>query len=136
MKMAKPMSTAGQPPPDLNDVKYDAFLANDRTLADPDVVKVEPGGRVLMRIINSSSMSAYHIDLGERDGELIAVDGFAVAPIRGRSFPIAVAQRLDIRVSLPTGPRRVSGARPIGGRAQPNRNCARRGKRAGRPHRE
>src|SRR5205814_1942378 len=33
--------------PDLNDVKYDAFLANDRTLADPQVIKVEPGGRVL-----------------------------------------------------------------------------------------
>ena len=30
--------------PDLNDVKYDAFLANDRTLGDPEVVKVEPGG--------------------------------------------------------------------------------------------
>ena len=90
--------------PDLNDVKYDAFLANDRTLADPEVVKVEPGGRVLLRIINSSSMSAFHIDLGELDGELIAVDGFAVAPIRARSFPIAVAQRLDIRVALPRGP--------------------------------
>src|SRR5262245_20749793 len=34
--------------PDLNDVKYDAFLANDRTLGDPEVVKVEPGGRVLL----------------------------------------------------------------------------------------
>ena len=33
--------------PDLNDVQYDAFLANDRTLADPAVIKVEPGGRVL-----------------------------------------------------------------------------------------
>src|SRR4029077_14211737 len=28
--------------PDLNDVKYDAFLANDRTLADPEVIQVEP----------------------------------------------------------------------------------------------
>ena len=45
--------------PDLNDVKYDAFLANARTLADPEVIKVEPGGRVLLRMINSSSMSAY-----------------------------------------------------------------------------
>lgn len=52
--------------PDLNDVKYDAFLANDRTLADPEVVKVEPGGDVLLRIINSSSMSAFHVDLGQR----------------------------------------------------------------------
>ena len=108
MKMAAPMST-GQPAPDLNDVKYDAFLANDRTLADPQIVKVEPGGRVLLRIINTSAMSAYHVGLGALEGELIAVDGFAIEPIRGRKFPAAVAQRLDIRLSLPPGP----GAYPI-----------------------
>ena len=51
-------------PPDLNDVTYDAFLANRRTLADPEVVKVEPGGQVLLRVINASSMSSYHFDLG------------------------------------------------------------------------
>src|SRR5882724_1678873 len=33
--MAKPGAAAK---PDLNDVKYDAFLANDRTLADPEVI--------------------------------------------------------------------------------------------------
>src|SRR5689334_8031491 len=124
---AQPAAQAGPPPiakrasmagmatsgaaakPDLNDVKYDAFLANDRTLGDPEVVKVEPGGRVLLRIINSSAMSAYHIDLGLLNGELIAVDGFAVAPVTGRNFPIAVAQRLDIRLAIPRG----SGAYPV-----------------------
>jgi FtsP/CotA-like multicopper oxidase with cupredoxin domain len=106
MKMAAPMGQSG---PDLNDVKYDAFLANFRTLADPEIVKVEPGGRVLLRIINGSSMSAFHVGLGALDGELIAVDGFEVAPIRGRTFPLAVAQRLDIRVSLPPG----AGAYPV-----------------------
>jgi len=90
--------------PDLNDVTYDAFLANDRTLGDPDVVKVEPGGRVLLRIINSSSMSAFHVDLGALDGELIAVDGFPIAPVVARRFPIAVAQRLDIRLAIPRAP--------------------------------
>ena len=77
-------------PMDLNDVDYDAFLANDRTLADPEVIRVETGGMVLLRIINSSSMSAYHLDLGALNGELIAVDGFRVRPITGRRFPIAV----------------------------------------------
>jgi FtsP/CotA-like multicopper oxidase with cupredoxin domain len=103
MKGAMPgMAKAGAAAqPDLNDVKYDAFLANDRTLADPQTVSVEPGGRVLLRLINSSSMSAFHIDLGRLDGELIAVDGFEIVPIRGRRFPIAVAQRLDIRVAVP-----------------------------------
>ena len=95
--------------PDLNDVKYDAFLANDRTLADPAVVKVEPGGRVLLRVINSSSMSAFHVDLGALDGELIAVDGFRTVPVRGRRFPIAVAQRLDIRLVIP----RAAAAHPV-----------------------
>src|ERR1700730_11611388 len=99
---AKTMNmTMGAAKPDLNDVKYDAFLANDRTLGDPEVVKVEPGGRVLLRVINSSSMSAFHVDLGPLDGELIAVDGFRVAPVAGKRFPIAVAQRLDIRLTIP-----------------------------------
>jgi FtsP/CotA-like multicopper oxidase with cupredoxin domain len=87
--------------PDLNDVKYDAFLANDRTFHDPEVVSIAPGGRVLLRVINSSAMSAFHVDLGELDGELIAVDGFEVEPVTGKRFPIAVAQRLDIRLAIP-----------------------------------
>jgi FtsP/CotA-like multicopper oxidase with cupredoxin domain len=87
--------------PDLNDVRYDAFLANSRTLADPEVVKVEPGGRVRLRIINASSMSAYHIDLGRLKGNLIAVDGIAVRPVPGHTFPITVAQRLDIELTIP-----------------------------------
>jgi FtsP/CotA-like multicopper oxidase with cupredoxin domain len=97
------MQGMGGAAPDLNDVTYDAFLANDRTLADPDVVKVEPGGRVLLRVINASAMSNFHIDLGALEGELIAVDGFRVEPIRGQRFPLAVAQRLDIRLAIPKG---------------------------------
>jgi FtsP/CotA-like multicopper oxidase with cupredoxin domain len=102
--MAPGMSMGAAAKPDLNDVKYDAFLANDRTLADPEVVKVEPGSRVLLRVINSSSMSAFHLDLGALDGELIAVDGFPVEPVAARRFPIAVAQRLDVRLAIPRGP--------------------------------
>ena len=98
------MSMPGPAKRDLNDVTYDAFLANDRTLADPEIIKVEPGGRVLLRVINSSSMSAFHVDLGQLDGELIAVDGIRIAPVTGRRFPIAVAQRLDIQLSLPREP--------------------------------
>src|SRR5436190_19407362 len=90
--------------PDLNDVKYDAFLANYRTLADPEVVKVEPGGEVLLRIINASSMTNFHIELGQLQGSLVAVDGFPIVPQVGRHFPIADAQRLDIRLALPRAP--------------------------------
>ncbi len=87
--------------PDLNDVTYDAFLANSRTLADPEVVKVEPGGRVRLRIINGSSMSNFHIDLGQLKGELTAADGHSIQPVHGHSFPLADSQRLDIELTIP-----------------------------------
>jgi FtsP/CotA-like multicopper oxidase with cupredoxin domain len=94
---------------DLNDIEFDAYLANDRTLADPEVVGVEPGGRVRLRIINAAASTNFFLDLGGLEGELIAVDGLAVAPVRGRRFPIAIAQRLDIRLTLPAG----RGAYPV-----------------------
>jgi len=94
---------------DLNDVEYDAFLANDRTLEDPQIVAVERGGRVRLRIINGATTSAFHIDLGRLDGSLVAVDGNPVKPVFGRRFGMAVAQRLDILVPLPREP----GAYPI-----------------------
>jgi len=90
--------------PDLNDVKYDAFLANYRTLADPEVIRVEPGGPVLLRIINASSMTNFHIDLGRLKGELVAVDGSPIVPQPARRLPIADAQRLDIRFVVPREP--------------------------------
>ena len=94
---------------DLNDIEFDAYLANDRTLADPEVVGVEPGGRVRLRIINAAASTNFFLDLGGLEGELIAVDGLPVAPVRGRRFPIAIAQRLDIRLALPAG----QGAYPV-----------------------
>jgi len=91
--------------PDVNDVNYDAYLANDRTLNDPDVVRVEKSGRVRLRIINGSSGTNYFVDLGSLTGELIATDGMPVKPIRGNRFPLAIAQRIDVRVQLPQGAR-------------------------------
>ena len=86
---------------DINDFDFDAYLANDRTLSDPEVVPVEKGGRVRLRIINGAAATGFWIDLGELSGELIAVDGDPVQPIGGSRFPITMAQRLDIRLNLP-----------------------------------
>jgi FtsP/CotA-like multicopper oxidase with cupredoxin domain len=86
---------------DLNDIEYDAYLANDRTLEDPEVVTVEKRGRVRLRIINGATATAFTIDLGSLTGDLIAVDGQAVQPVKGRRFPMTMGQRLDIRLELP-----------------------------------
>ena len=86
---------------DLNDVVYDAFLANDRTLADPQVVRVEPRGRILLRVINASAASNFQIDLGQVQARLVAVDGREVQPLAGSVFPIAIAQRVDLEFKMP-----------------------------------
>lgn len=102
-------SPAMRTAPDANDVNYDAYLANDRALNDPEVVKVEKGGRVRLRIINGSSGTNFFIDLGALKGTLFATDGMPVKPVEGSRFPLAIAQRIDVRVQLP----REGGAFPI-----------------------
>jgi FtsP/CotA-like multicopper oxidase with cupredoxin domain len=67
---------------DLNDIDYDAFLANDRTFADPEVIRTEPGGRVQLRLINAASATQFWVDLGALTGTVIAADGHPVRPTR------------------------------------------------------
>lgn len=86
---------------DLNDVDFDAYLANGRTLADPLVVRTERGASVLLRLINGAAATAFWIDLGGLDGQVIAVDGDPVAPLAVRRLPMAQAQRVDILLHLP-----------------------------------
>jgi FtsP/CotA-like multicopper oxidase with cupredoxin domain len=95
------MSGSGDMSMDLNDVHYDAFLANDRTLADPEIVRVERSGRIRLRVINGAASSQFWLHLGELTGRVVAADGHAVQPVAGSRFPLAMAQRLDILIDLP-----------------------------------
>ena len=94
---------------DLNDVTFDAFLANDRDLSDPQIVSVDTGSQVRLRIINAAASTNFWIGLGALTGNLVAVDGLAIVPVRGRRFEIAMAQRLDFELTIPND----GGAFPI-----------------------
>ncbi|MBV9569112.1 MAG: multicopper oxidase family protein [Hyphomicrobiales bacterium] len=87
----------------LNTIDYDAYLANDRTLDDPLVIRTERGGRVRLRLINGASGTSFWIELGRVQGEVIAADGNPVRPVKGSRFPLAQGQRLDILVDVPAG---------------------------------
>ena len=88
---------------DLNDFNFDAYLANDRTLNDPEVVRVDNGGQVRLRVINAAAATVFWIDTGAISGRLVAVDGHEVQPLQGRRFGLAMGQRLDIELDLPQG---------------------------------
>ena len=66
------------PAPDI-DVKYDALLANRRTLEDPQVLAVKPGQTVLLRLIAASAATNFFIDTGALDAAISgSVDRCAV----------------------------------------------------------
>lgn len=85
---------------DLNDVAYDAFLANDRSLDDPQIIWTEPNGRIRLRLINGATSSAFWINLDEAEATVLAVDGNEVEPIAGNHFPMTPAQRLDLLIDM------------------------------------
>ena len=94
---------------DLNDIDYDAYLANDRTLDDPEVFAVDKGGRVRLRVINGAAATNFTIDAGTLPGRLVAVDGQPVQPVSGARFGISMGQRLDIMLDVPA----AGGAFPV-----------------------
>ncbi len=94
---------------DLNDYDWDAYLANDRTLHDPEVVAVERGGRIRLRVVNAAAATVFWIETGAAPARLVAVDGHPVEPLAGNRFGLAMAQRLDLEIDLPAG----AGAWPI-----------------------
>jgi len=108
MSSGQGMAMSGSMQMDLNDVDYDAYLANDRTLEDPEVVTVEPKGKVRLRLINGATSTAFNLDLGRLVGQLIAVDGNPIKPISGNQFGVTMGQRLDVLIQIPE-----AGAFPI-----------------------
>src|SRR6266480_3125248 len=91
------------------DVRYDALLANRRTLDDPEIISVRAGESVLLRLIAASSSQNFYVDTGALEAEILAVDGKGVRPIKGSFFQLGVAQRLDLKITIPKG----GGAYPI-----------------------
>lgn len=111
-QMTQSMASSGNgamPFGHANDIEYDAYLANDRTLDDPEVVRVEKSGRVRLRLINGATATSFVIHTGALPAQVLGVDGNPVEPISGDSFPLAMGQRLDLLLVMPAG----GGAFPI-----------------------
>lgn len=87
--------------PDLVDVHYDAFLANLRTLENPEIIEVKSGEKVRLRIINGAAATNFFIDMGKISGKAIAVDGNKIQPVEDAIFELSTAQRIDILLTIP-----------------------------------
>ena len=77
--------------------------------ADPEIISVSAGQTVLLRVIAASSSQNFYVDTGALEAEILAVDGKGIQPIKGNFFQLGVAQRLDLKVTIP----KEGGAYPI-----------------------
>lgn len=100
-----------------NDVRYDAYLANDRTFDDPEVVAVDKGGRVRLRIINGGTATTFFVSASGLKSRCIAVDGSPCQPVSQPFYPLAAGQRIDLLVQIP----QQGGAFPVSASVEADR---------------
>jgi FtsP/CotA-like multicopper oxidase with cupredoxin domain len=78
------------------------------------------GERIRLRLLNASNARIYAPDFGGLNPQIIAVDGLYLAhPIPLARFELAPGNRLDLDITLPTGP--VSRSFPVVDRFYPER---------------
>ena len=65
------------------------------------VLKVQPGERIRLRLLNSANGRVFTPDFGDLDAKIIAVDGLYLrTPIPARGFELAPGNRLDVDLSF------------------------------------
>lgn len=84
---------------DVSDVYYDALLANGK-LAD-DAPQFKAGDKVRLRIINGSASTYFWIQFAGGPLSVVASDGMDVEPASVDRMLIAVAETMDVVVTIP-----------------------------------
>ena len=85
------------------DVNYRTFSINGKMLGAGEPIRVRPGQRVLLRVLNASATMQHRLALAGHMFEVIALDGNRVAnPLRVPLLDIAPGERIDAIVEMRT----------------------------------
>ncbi|MGD9634659.1 MAG: multicopper oxidase family protein, partial [Pirellulales bacterium] len=82
------------------DVYYPGYLLNGKSNAEPWSLKVKPGDRLRLRIINGSASTFFRVMLAGHDLQLIAADGQPIKPVTCNSLLLGAAERYDALVTI------------------------------------
>jgi FtsP/CotA-like multicopper oxidase with cupredoxin domain len=86
---------------DSGDVIYPDYLANGRLASAPQVVRVRPGQRVRLRIINPGGDTAFRVGIPGTPMTVTHTDGFPVVPTRADAVLVGMGERVDAVVEVP-----------------------------------
>lgn len=85
------------------DVDYPMFLINGRAPADPDRLRVTPGDRVRLRIINAGADTMFTVAVGGHQMLVTHSDGYPVQQVAAQSLRIGMGERYDVILEVGDG---------------------------------
>jgi len=97
------MKMSGGGGADLSDIKYDAFLMNGRSMADPWTLSANAGERIRLRLINAGASTYFRIRLDGHPLQVTHADGLAVQPVEVDHLLMGMAECYDVVVALKAG---------------------------------
>ena len=88
---------------DVGDITYPAHLVNGRLPSDPVTVRVRPGDRVRLRLINAGSDTAYRFVVPGHRLRVTHTDGYPVQPVSVDSLVLGMGERYDVVLTASEG---------------------------------
>ena len=88
---------------DGGDVSYPMYLINGRPPNDPDVLRVKPGQRIRLRIINAGADTIFTVGVAGHTMRVTHTDGYPVLPVTADLLQIGMGERYDVVVEVGDG---------------------------------
>jgi FtsP/CotA-like multicopper oxidase with cupredoxin domain len=88
---------------DHGDVNYSLYLINGRSTTDPDTLRVKPGDKVRLRIVNAAADSIFTFAVGGHTMTITHTDGYPVLPVQAQSLQLGMGERYDVVVTVGDG---------------------------------
>ncbi len=82
------------------DINYPGYLMNGQSNKNPWSLRVRPGDRIRLRLINASTSTFFRVALDGHPMHLIAADGQLVDPMSVDNLVIGTAERYDVLISV------------------------------------
>lgn len=86
---------------DTGDVDHPLYLINGQPPEMPQIVDVEPGERLRLRLINVGSDTAFRVAVGGVQLNVIQTDGRPVVPVDVDAVLLGMGERYDVLVTVP-----------------------------------
>jgi FtsP/CotA-like multicopper oxidase with cupredoxin domain len=88
---------------EAGDIDYPHYLINGKVPASPQTFAAKPGQRVMLRLINAGSDTAFRVALASHRLTVTHSDGYPVIPLTTEALIIGMGERYDVEVTLADG---------------------------------